>query len=241
MFFGYVQLSTRFDPLAWHVHEMLFFGFVMAAVAGFLLTAIPNWTGRLAVRGYPLAALACLWLLGRLACLISADIPAWLTVLVDLAFPSALLAVAAREIIAGHNWRDLPMTAPLMLFITADLLMHLESLGFAVSIGLGWRLAVGAPVVLISVIGGRIIPILTRNWLFKRKSPRLPSPQDMLDTASIALLAAALILWAFLPDPRVTGALLTAAALLNAVRLSRWAGIASWPEPLLFILHIGYG
>ena len=241
MFFGYVQLPTRFDPLAWHVHEMLFFGFVMAAVAGFLLTAIPNWTGRLPVRGYPLAALACLWLLGRLACLISADLPAWLAVLADLAFPSALLAVAAREIIAGHNWRNLPMTAPLMLFIIADLLMHLESLGFAVSIGLGWRLAVGAPVVLISVIGGRIIPSFTRNWLFKRKSPRLPSPQDMLDTASIALLAAALILWAFLPDPRVTGALLIAAALLNAVRLSRWAGIASWPEPLLFILHIGYG
>ena len=240
MFFGYVQLPTRFDPLSWHVHEMLF-GFVMAAVAGFLLTAIPNWTGRLPVRGSRLAALAGLWLLGRLACLISADLPAWLGVLADLAFPTALLAVAAREIIAGRNWRNLPMTAPLALFIIADLLMHLESLGFAVPAGLGWRLAVGAPIVLISVIGGRIIPSFTRNWLFKRKSPRLPSPQDMLDTAAVALLAAALILWAFLPDHRVTGALLIAAALLHAVRLGRWAGIASWPEPLLFILHIGYG
>jgi uncharacterized protein involved in response to NO len=240
MFFGYVQLPTRFDPLAWHVHEMLF-GFVMAAVAGFLLTAIPNWTGRLPVRGLGLAALAGLWLLGRLACLISADLPAWLAVLADLAFPIALLAVAAREIIAGRNWRNLPMTAPLALFIIADLLMHLESLGFAVPVGLGWRLAVGAPIVLISVIGGRIIPSFTRNWLFKRKVPRLPSPQDILDTAAVALLAAALILWAFLPDHRVTGALLIAAALLNAVRLGRWAGMASWPEPLLFILHIGYG
>jgi uncharacterized protein involved in response to NO len=240
MFFGYVQLPTRFDPLAWHVHEMLF-GFVMAAVAGFLLTAIPNWTGRLPVRGVGLAALAGLWLLGRLACLISADLPAWLGVLADLAFPTALLAVAAREIIAGRNWRNLPMTAPLMLFIIADLLMHLESLGVAVPIGLGWRLAVGAPIVLISVIGGRIIPSFTRNWLFKRKSPRLPSPQDMLDTAAVGVLAAALILWAFLPDHRVTGALLIAAALLNAVRLGRWVGMASWPEPLLFILHVGYG
>jgi len=240
MFFGYVQLPTRFDPLAWHMHEMLF-GFVMAAVAGFLLTAIPNWTGRLPVRGYPLAALAGLWLLGRLACLISADLPGWLAVLADLAFPTALLAVAAREIITGRNWRNLPMTALLVLFIIADLLMHLESLGVSVPTGLGWRLAVGAPIVLISVIGGRIIPSFTRNWLFKRKSPRLPSPQDMLDTAAVALLAAALILWAFLPDHRTTGALLIAAALLNAVRLGRWAGIASWPEPLLFILHIGYG
>lgn len=239
MFFGYVQLPTRFDPLAWHVHEMLF-GFVMAAVAGFLLTAIPNWTGRLPVRGLGLAALAGLWLLGRLACLISANLPAWLGVLADLAFPTALLAVAAREIIARRNWRNLPMTAPLMLFIIADLLMHLESLGFAVPAGLGWRIAVGAPIVLISVIGGRIIPSFTRNWLFKRKSPRLPSPQDMLDTAAVGLLAAALILWAFLPDHRMSGALLIAAALLNAVRLSRWAGQATWAEKLLLILHVGY-
>ena len=240
MFFGYVQLPTRFDPLAWHVHEMLF-GFVMAAVAGFLLTAIPNWTGRLPVRGLRLAVLAGLWLLGRLACLISADLPAWLAVLADLAFPTALLAVAARELIAGRNWRNLPMTAPLALFVIADLLMHLESLGVAVPIGLGWRLAVGAPIVLISVIGGRIIPSFTRNWLSRRKSPRLPSPQDKLDTTAVGVLAAALILWAFLPDHRLTGALLNAAALLNAVRLGRWAGMASWPEPLLFILHVGYG
>jgi uncharacterized protein involved in response to NO len=239
MFFGYVQLPTRFDPLAWHVHEMLF-GFVMAAVAGFLLTAIPNWTGRLPVRGYRLAVLAGLWLLGRLACLISADLPAWLGVLADLIFPTALLAVAAREIIAGRNWRNLPMTAPLTLFIIADLLMHFESLGFAVPVGLGWRLAVGAPLVLISVIGGRIIPSFTRNWLFKRKSPHLPSPQDRLDTAAVALLAAALVLWAFLPDHRVTGAFLIAAALLNAVRLSRWTGFATWGEKLLVILHVGY-
>ena len=192
MFFGYVQLPTRFDPLAWHVHEMLF-GFVMAAVAGFLLTAIPNWTGRLPVRGYPLAALACLWLLGRIACLISADIPAWLAVLADLAFPVALLAVAAREIITGRNWRNLPMTAPLALFIVADLLMHLESLGFSIPVGLGWRLAVGAPILLISVIGGRIIPSFTRNWLFKRKSPRLPSPHNMVDTAAVGVLGVALL------------------------------------------------
>jgi uncharacterized protein involved in response to NO len=239
MFFGLLRLPTRFDPLAWHIHEMLF-GFVMAAVAGFLLTAIPNWTGRLPVRGPGLALLAGLWLLGRLACLISADMPAWLAILADLAFPVSLLAVAAREIIAGRNWRNLPMTAPLALFIAADLLMHLESLDIAVPAGLGWRLAVAAPIPMISVIGGRIIPSFTRNWLLKRKSPRLPSPHTILDSASVAVLATALILWACLPDERAAGALLVAASVVNAVRLGGWTGFATWAEPLLFILHVGY-
>ena len=240
MFFGYVELPTRFDPLSWHIHEMLF-GFVMAAVAGFLLTAIPNWTGRLPVRGRGLGALAVLWVLGRLACLVSADLPGWLAVVVDLAFPVTLLAVAAREIIAGKNWRNLPMTAPLAVFVIADLLMHLESLSVPVPAGLGYRLGIAAPVILISVIGGRIIPSFTRNWLFKRKSPRLPSPVNRFDTGCVVLLALAFLLWAFIPDHVLTSALLIAAALLNAVRLSRWAGWASRPEKLLFILHIGYG
>ncbi|MGH7092511.1 MAG: NnrS family protein, partial [Stellaceae bacterium] len=156
MLLGYLRLPTRFDPLAWHIHEMLF-GFVMAAIAGFLLTAIPNWTGRLAVRGRPLALLAGLWLLGRIACLISADLPVWLAVAADLSFPVVLLAVAAREIIAGRNWRNLPMTAPLAVFIIADLLMHLVSLGLPIPSGLGWRLGLVAPLLLISVIDGRII------------------------------------------------------------------------------------
>jgi uncharacterized protein involved in response to NO len=86
MFLGYVRLPTRFDPLTWHIHEMLF-GFVMAAVGGFLLTAIANWTKRLPVRGYPLALLTGLWLLGRIACLISAELPAWLAIGGDLSFP----------------------------------------------------------------------------------------------------------------------------------------------------------
>ena len=236
---GYLQLPTRFDPIAWHVHEMLF-GFVMAAVAGFLLSAIPNWTRRLPVRGYGLGALALLWLLGRIACLISAYLPAWLAIVVDLAFPTALLAVAAREIIAGRNWRNIPMTAPLTLFIVADLLMHFESLGYAVPAGLGWRLALAAPIVLISIIGGRITPIFTRNWLVKRSSVRVPPPSGKLDGVAIGLLAAALVVWSLVPGHRVSGAVLILAALLNAARLSRWMGFATWAEPLLFILHVGY-
>jgi uncharacterized protein involved in response to NO len=239
-FFGYLALPTRFDPMSWHIHEM-FFGFVMAAVAGFLLTAIPNWTGRLPVRGTGLALLAGLWLVGRLACLCSAELPGALAAAIDLAFPATLLAVAAREIVAGRNWRNLAMTAPLSIFLVADLLMHLESLGANVPAGLGWRLAVAAPVILIAVIGGRIIPSFTRNWLAKQKSERLPAQAGRFDTLAVAVLVLAFTVWAFLPQAKAGGALLIAAALLHAVRLARWAGLRSWPEKLLFVLHVGYG
>jgi uncharacterized protein involved in response to NO len=126
------------------------------------------------------------------------------------------------------------------VFLIADLLMHLETLNEPVPAGLGWRLGIAAPVILIGVIGGGIIPSFTHNWLFKHKSPRLPVA-NRFDTACIIILALGFILRAFLPEHRVTGALLIAAALLNAVRLSRWAGLASWPEKLLFILHVRYG
>jgi len=239
MFLGYLQLPTRFDPLAWHIHEMLF-GFVMAAVAGFLLTAIPNWTGRLPVQGCQLALLAGLWLLGRVACLISADLPAWLAIVADLSFPVVLLAVAAREIIASRNWRNLVMTAFLTVFIIADLLMHLESLDMPVPSGLGWRLGLAVPILLISVIGGRIIPSFTRNWLLKRHSARLPAADSAVDSAAVGLLCAGLIVWAVLPDFRVAGMILVIAAIVNAWRLVRWAGGSTWANPLLFILHLGY-
>jgi uncharacterized protein involved in response to NO len=240
MFLGYVRLPTRFDPLTWHIHEMLF-GFVMAAVGGFLLTAIANWTKRPPVSGYTLALLTGLWMLGRIACLISAELPAWLAIVGDLSFPVALLAVAAHEIMAARNWRNLLMTVPLAVFVVADLLMHLESLRFAVPGGLGWRLGLAAPIMLISVIGGRIIPNFTHNWLLNRQRTRLPKPSGATDVAAVSVLHVGLILWAVLPDLRLTGVILVIAALLNAWRLARWAGGATLAEPLLFILHIGYG
>jgi uncharacterized protein involved in response to NO len=240
MFLGYARLPTRFDPLTWHIHEMLF-GFVMAAVGGFLPTAIPNWTNRLPVRGYSLALLTGLWMLGRIVCLISAVLPAWLAIGGDLSFPVALLAVAAVEIIAGRNWRNLLITAPVAVFVVADLLMDLESLSFTVPGGLGWRLGLAAPIMLISVIGGRIIPTFTRNWLLERHRTRLPAPPGAADLAAVGVLNVGLILWAILPDLHLAGVILVIAAVLNAWRLARWAGAATLAEPLLFILHIGYG
>jgi uncharacterized protein involved in response to NO len=188
-------LPSRFDPLAWHIHEMLF-GFVMAAIAGFLLTAIPNWTRRLPVSGSPLALLAGLWLVGRIACLVSALFPVWLTIAADLSFPVVLVGVVAREIVVGRNWRNLPMLAPVIVLGVANLLMHLEADGVAVTSGLGWRLGLAAIIVLISVMAGRIVPSFTRNWLAKRPGSDLPVGHGRIDRAALGILHAGLIGWA---------------------------------------------
>ncbi len=233
-------LPSRFDPLAWHIHEMLF-GFVMAAVAGFLLTAIPNWTRRMPVSGAPLAGLACLWLLGRLACLVSQMLPAWLAISADLAFPAALAVVVAREIIAAGNRRNLPMILPVLVLGVANLLMHLEAIGAGVPAGLGWRLGLSAIVVLVSVIGGRIIPSFTYNWLAARKVMVQPAAQGLTDRAALGTLHAGLFGWAFAPNFAPIGALLLLSAAVNIWRLWRWRGTKTVAEPLLLILHIGYG
>jgi uncharacterized protein involved in response to NO len=236
---GGLALPSRFDPLSWHVHEMLF-GFVMAAVGGFLLTAIPNWTGRDPVAGSPLVVLVSLWLLGRIACAVSDLLPAWLTPVLDLAFPIALEVVAARELAAAGNRRNYPLLAPVLVLAIANLLAHLQALGVAVPSGLGWRLGIAVVIVLISVIGGRIVPAFTRNWLNARGLSPVPPPADLLDRIALGVLHASLIGWTFLSDWQPIGALLLVAAALNLARLARWRGVATLDEPLLLVLHVGY-
>lgn len=232
-------LPSRFDPLTWHAHAMLF-GFVYAAIAGFMLTAIPNWTGRPPIRGAALAVLVAVWLLGRVLCLTSATVPLWLATAAELAFPLLLCVVAAREIIAARNWRNVMMPFPIVVLGISDLLMHLELAGGALPAGLGWRLAIVAVIALITAIGGRIIPAFTRNWLVKRGGSALPADHGPIDRFALAALHTGLLGWAFLPTARPVGGLLILAALLNLWRLARWRGLATLPEPLLAVLHIGY-
>lgn len=239
MFVSGSSVPSRFDPLTWHIHEMLF-GFVMAAIAGFLLTAIANWTGRLPVSGGPLALLAGLWLLGRIACLVSALVPAWIAIAADLSFPVLLVSVVTREIVAGRSWRNLAVVAPVSILGIANLLMHMEANGVAVPSGLGWRLGLAAVIVLISVMAGRIVPSFTRNWLAKRPGSELPAGHGRIDRVALGILHAGLIGWAFLPAFRQVGLLLLLGAALNLLRLLRWRGFATAAEPLLLVLHIGY-
>jgi uncharacterized protein involved in response to NO len=231
-------LPSRFDDLTWHVHEMLF-GFVMAAVAGFLLTAVANWTGRPPVRGISLGVLIAAWIAGRLVCWFSAKLPAALVVAADLTLPVLLVALVLREVIAARNWRNLPMVVPVVVLGTANLLMHLETLGVALPPGLGWRLAVAAMITLVSAVAGRIVPAFTQNWLKKGGRGDLP-PHGVLDRVSLAFLHVGLLTWAFFPANRIVGILLILAAGLNLWRLLRWRGFATREEFLLLILHIGY-
>lgn len=241
-FAGRDELPTVLAPVIWHVHEMVF-GYGASVVAGFLLTAIPNWTGRMPLQGGPLGILVLLWGAGRAAVLLSdrAGGPATAAAL-DLAFPLVFLAVVAREIFAGRNWRNLPMLGALGLLLLGNLLVHLEALGVTETAMLGSRLGVATLLMLISLVGGRIIPSFTRNWLAKFR-PGMPKPVsfDMLDRIALVVTGVALAAWVILPDAPVSAGAELVGGIVLGLRLVRWQGRATLREPLVWILHLGYG
>jgi uncharacterized protein involved in response to NO len=234
-------IPSVLPPVAWHAHEMVF-GFAAATVAGFLLTAIPNWTGRMPLQGGPLAALVLLWAVGRIGVLISAIIGAPVATVADLSFPTVFLGVIAREVLAGRNWRNLPMIAALALLLTGNLLVHLDAMGLTDTAGFGNRIGIATLLLLISLVGGRIIPSFTRNWLTKtRPEAAPPVPAGRFDIAMLLATLLALAAWTIAPDAAATAWMMLLAGLVAAVRLSRWRGIHTAREPLLLILHVGYG
>jgi uncharacterized protein involved in response to NO len=237
-YMGALTLPTHFSALDWHIHEMLY-GYVAAAIAGFLLTAIPNWTGRLPVSGWSLAGLALLWLTGRAAILLSAKIGGLIATLVDVSFLVTLAAVAAREIIAGKNWRNLRVLIVLAVLIIGNIVFHAEVL-LKGSADYGTRIAIAAIILLISLIGGRIVPSFTSNWLTRNNPGRRPVPFSQFDMATIAASALALLGWIGLPAHPVTGALLLIAGIMQSVRLARWAGDRTLADRLVLVLHVGY-
>ena len=234
-------VPTLLPPPVWHAHEMIY-GYAAATVAGFLLTAIPNWTGRMPLQGGSLATLAVLWIAGRVGVLLSAQIGAAGAAVLDLAFPVAFLTAVAREIVAGRNWRNLPMVAALTLLLAGNALVHLEALGWTATGALGNRVGIATLLMLISLIGGRIVPSFTRNWLTKQQPDSAgPAPFGWADRAALGLTAIALVAWVAVPDAAVTSGLALLAAVAQGVRLARWRGAGAWREPLLWVLHLGYG
>lgn len=232
---------SLFWPALWHAHEMLY-GFVLATLAGFLLTAMPNWTSRPALRGAPLAVLVALWLAGRAGVAVSAHLGLWPALGLALAFPAALAAVALREILAARNWRNLVIVGALAAFAAGSLLMHLEAAGWALPPGIGGRLGVAVIVLLISLVGGRIVPNFTRNWL-ARHDPAAPPPAAFgtVDRLALAATGLAMALYVGAPGTAGLGGAAALAAVAQAARLARWRGGRTLREPLLAVLHLGYG
>jgi uncharacterized protein involved in response to NO len=235
---GELVLPILFAPRDWHVHEMLF-GYISAVVTGFLLTAIPNWTGRLPLQGASLGFLVVVWLAGRVAVAFSAPL-GWLSVaVIDCAFLILVAGAAAREVIAGNNWRNLKVLVPVTVLGLTNVGFHIEAhaAGFAV---FSTRAAIAAILVLIMLIGGRIIPSFTHNWLVRANPGRLPISFGKVDAGVIGISIVALLLWIATPDGLLPALALVAAAALQILRLARWAGDRTASEPLVFILHIGY-
>lgn len=226
------------DPLAWHRHEMLF-GFVGAAIAGFALTAVPNWTGRLPIAGPPLAALALWWLLARALPFAAPELPLTLLALVDGGFYLALAALILREIVLAKN-RNLPVVLAIALFGLADLLDYAGSAGL-IGYDIGHRAGIALAVTLVSLIGGRIVPSFTRNWMQREGlTGSLPSQPTRFDIAVVLATALALGAWMLAGTVPPVGVALVFAGSIQLVRLARWRGWRTLASPIVLVLHLGY-
>lgn len=222
--------------LYWHGHEMLF-GFASALMAGFMLTAVANWTGRAATQPTTLIVLAAVWLLARLLFLYPGNIPYALPATLDVLFFPLLALYLSLPIVAAHNWRNLFLIPLLLAFAILDLLFHLAVrgvIGIPPTRILAWVIDLLA--LLLLVMGGRVIPFFT--------SRRFPQVQvrrwrwlDWSVNAGAALVLVVDILW---PASSVLAIVSLLVALLALVRLMAWRPYRGLTEPMLWVLYLGY-
>jgi uncharacterized protein involved in response to NO len=223
----------------WHAHEMLY-GFVVAAVAGFLLTAVPSWTGTRGFGGLPLVMLVCLWTAGRVAMSGIGSAPFWMATVVELAFLPVLAALLIPPLVRSGN-RNTPLLVVLGVLWLADagflMALHKGDVGLA---ALAMNLAVNVVLVLVTVIGGRIVPAFTANALHRQGEKAPIITRAWVDRTVIGLMAAIAIVDALTPHGILAGTLAGVAALAHAYRLSGWRGFRTRGEAILWVLHVGY-
>ena len=226
--------------LYWHGHEMVV-GFAMAAMAGFVLTAVATWTDRPPLQGKLLGVLVFSWLLGRLAMMAAARLPYWLVASVDTIFPFLLVLLVGREVVGGGNRRNYPIVGITLVLAVLNLLYHLGTLRILPGMErLALYFLIHLMLLMITVIAGRIIPNFTANWLRARGHERLPVIHPVTDGITVVATIATGVSVSLTPFGPVTGILAMVAALSHAVRLARWRGLATTSEPLLFVLHVAY-
>jgi uncharacterized protein involved in response to NO len=234
--FGRAPAGRYFAGPDWHAHEMVF-GFALAVIAGFLLTAVGNWTQRETATGAPLLALAGLWVAGRVAVALGGALPRGVAAAVDLAFLPALMVALARPLFATKNRRNFVMLVILAALFAANLATHLDALGVAS----GWArrgslAAVDVVVLLVTMIGGRVFPMFTRNATGDgsiRSHPRL----DVLTIAGMAILV---VVDLVAPDGTIAAVGAAAVGTCAAARAAHWGTRRTLRSPILWILHAGY-
>jgi uncharacterized protein involved in response to NO len=232
-------LPVAWQPSLWHAHEMVF-GFVGAAIAGFLLTAVPSWTGRKGFAGWPLVALSVLWLAGRIAALCSALLPPLLVGAVSLAFLPLLAATLAWPLLRERN-RNTPLLLVLALLWACQCAFHWAAVHAEYDLARRALIAaIDVVLVLVTVIGGRIVPSFTANALRLRGAKRLPRASQWLTPTAVTLMIAVAAVDALRPASAFAGVLALAAAAVQALRLSQWQGFQTSRMPIVWILHLAY-
>ncbi len=239
VYFAHGDIPQAFAPVVWHGHEMIY-GFAAAAVAGFLLTAVPNWTSSTPVAGKPLMLLTAIWLLGRLTFWLSGVCPAWVVAVADLAFLPVMGYLVARPLIAAGKMRNIVFLPILGVLWIGALLVQLENLAGTATGLMGVRLGIWVLLLMIAIIGGRIIPAFTGAFLRMQGLGEVRTISWLEQVAPPAVVAAA-IADVFIPDNPLTGVLLLIAAVLHGWRLSGWQGVKTRHSPILWVLHLGYG
>jgi uncharacterized protein involved in response to NO len=241
---GLVALPVTISPSLWHAHEMVF-GFAAAGVAGFFLTAVPNWTGAPYVRGLPLVGLGAIWVLGRVAMCLIGVVPPPISAAIDLAFLPILAALMAPPLLKGGIGRNSALLVVLSALWLSDIAMQAEFSGFSFAIEIdtgsrGVRAGIDILALLITVIGGRIVPAFTTTYLKLREDRKLPRSFPVLDRLAIGSMVLLLVMELIAGAGALTASVACAAALTQAVRLSFWRGIATRRVPILGVLHLGY-
>ena len=239
--YRFAHASTPFGllpPMYWHSHEMIY-GFVMAAIAGFMLTAVPSWTGSRGFAGLPLIAAVICWVFGRWAMSAVGDVPFWVTAVAELALLPLLLALLAPPIFRSGN-RNAPLLIVLtVLWLIDATFLYALARGDVLLAGGAIRLAINLVLILVTVIGGRIVPAFTGNALRARgEEPHMVmrKPVEIVTIASMVAIAAVDV---FAPDAMISGVLALLAAIAHCTRMSGWRSFRAH-TPIVWVLHVAY-
>jgi uncharacterized protein involved in response to NO len=238
-FIAGTPLGTGWPPTLWHAHEMLY-GFIACAIAGFMLTAVPSWTGQRGFAGPPLMALAAVWIMARISIATSSAWPPIVPALIDLAFVPTLAVLVMIPLLRSRN-RNTPLLAVLGIFWLTDVAFYIGLLRHDAPLALkAVIVGIDVTLLLVTVIGGRIVPAFTTAGLRAAGREATLRSSSVLTVLSVLAMAGVIGGDIFWPDNRIAGCIAVIAAALQVVRLAQWRTRLTLRQPIVWILHVAY-